>query len=127
MTKEEARLTLQENYQFLEFEHPGRIADAIKVALEALLQPSLPSNLDEAAEEYTEQLDEALAYVMFDESIRYWIFCSFKDGAKWMAKQGETKEGEVIKDIDNNLAVTAKGFSGKNAKFGDKVTVQIRK
>ena len=49
---------------------------------------SLPSNLDEAAEEYTKQLDEALAYVMFDESIRYWIFCSFKEGAKWMAEQG---------------------------------------
>lgn len=36
MTREEAKLTLQENLGYLSFEHPGRITEAIKVALEAL-------------------------------------------------------------------------------------------
>lgn len=51
MTKEEARLTLQENFGYLSEEHP-RIVEALKVALEALSQPSLPSDVDEAVEKY---------------------------------------------------------------------------
>lgn len=47
--------------------------------------------------------------------------------AKWVAEQGESVEGEVVKDITNRLAVTAKGIVGKGWHFGDKVIVQIRK
>lgn len=83
--------------------------------------PSLPSNIDEAAEEYSENI------LANNEDLQDAIEDAFKEGAKWMARQGETIEGEVVMDINNNLAITAKGFSGKEAVFGDKVIVQIRK
>lgn len=51
MTKEEARLTLQDNFGYLINEHP-RIIEALRVALEVLNEDDFPSNLDEAAEEY---------------------------------------------------------------------------
>lgn len=51
MTKEEARLTLQDNFGYLINEHP-RIVEALRVALEVLNEDDFPSNLDEAAEEY---------------------------------------------------------------------------
>lgn len=51
----------------------------------------------------------------------------FIAGAEWMAGQGETVEGEIVKDISNRLAVTAKGLNGSGFNFGDKVIVQIRK
>jgi len=88
MTREEAKLTLQENFGYLSFEHPGRIAEAIKVALEALSKPPLPSNLDEAAEEYANRgissnadpYEETIAYRADKEA--------FKAGAEWMAGHG---------------------------------------
>lgn len=51
MTKEEARLTLQDNFGYLINEHP-RIVEALRVTLEVLNEDDFPSNLDEAAEEY---------------------------------------------------------------------------
>lgn len=54
----------------------------IEKALECLLsQPSIPSNLDEAAEEYSRRLDY-YHYTGDDPSI------AFKAGAEWMAGQG---------------------------------------
>ena len=51
MTREEARLTLQENFGYLSEEHP-RIIEAMKVAMNILSQSSLPSNLYDAAFNY---------------------------------------------------------------------------
>jgi hypothetical protein len=105
----------------------------VKVAehLYDLMQPSLPSNLDEAAEDCIQGLipeAELPATTLFAlEYVIEMLYKTFKAGAEWLAGQGETVEGEVVKDIDNNLRVTTKGFSGKEAKFGDKVVVQIRK
>ena len=81
--------------------------------------PSLPSNLDEAADRFAIIYDQGTCDGIAQDC--------FKAGAEWMAGQGETIDGEVVKDINNNLAITAKGFSGKEAVFGDKVIVQIRK
>lgn len=88
MTKEEARLTLQENFGLLSFEYPGRITEAIKIALEVLSEPSPPSNLDEAAEEYVWRKEEPLSdgerlSFCFNPRIE-----AFKAGAEWMAGQG---------------------------------------
>lgn len=86
--------------------------------------PKLPSNLDEAAEdgwavyEYRESPKGLYSTCYID---------GFKDGAEWVSGQGENIEGEVVKDINNNLVVKAKGLSMKEVKFGDKVIVQIRK
>jgi len=95
MTIEEARLTLQENLGYLSFEHPGRITEAIKVAIEALSKPSLPSTLDDAAENYAWGKEEPLA-----EGERLSVFFkpradAFKAGAEWMAGQGWSMDGEV--------------------------------
>ena len=51
----------------------------------------------------------------------------FKAGAKWMAEQGETVEGEIVCAVahphENKVIARVNG----NYKFGDKVIVQIRK
>lgn len=124
MTREEARIHL---INWIEFatnseKHPfldepcsdEEILEAMQLGADALCPPHLPSNLDEAAEN--------IYKVPFGTRAE-----DFKAGAECMAGQGETIEGEVMKDIDNNLCVTAKGFSGKEAKFADKVVAQIRK
>lgn len=56
MTREEARLTLQDNFGYLSQEHP-RILEALRVALDALSQPSIPSNLDEVTMDFARELD----------------------------------------------------------------------
>lgn len=81
MTREDARLTLQENLGYLSFEHPGRITEAIKVAIEALSKPSL-LNLDDAAEEFASKA-WIHGSVWYEASKN-----TFKAGAEWMAAQG---------------------------------------
>lgn len=92
-------------------------------------QPSLPSNIDEAAEEYSENI------LANNEDLQDAIEDAFKEGAKWMAEQGETKQGVVTKDdfiqfaddtyidLDPKLELTP-AFALKDAK---EVIVQIRK
>lgn len=55
--------------------------------------PSLPANLDEAAEEYS---DNILAN---NEDLQDAIEDAFKEGAKWMVEHGET-EVELEKEIE---------------------------
>ena len=124
-------------YRYAEYDGMGLpnlagCKEAMKMAADLLSQHSIPSGLDEAAEEYgyinwqSEDYHEGASEGLPFDAIGHTANC-FKAGAEWMAGQGETIEGEVVKDIKNNLVVIAKGFSGKNAVFGDKVTVQIRK
>ena len=54
-----------------------------------LSQPSLPANLDEAAEKYA---DEST----FDDPEFTSTMLAFKAGAKWMAGQGVNSEGKVF-------------------------------
>lgn len=83
MTREGARLTLQENFGYLSEEHP-RMVEALKVALDVLGEPSLPSNLDEAQFNYMKSLENAPA----DQREDLMIYEAFKAGAEWMAGQG---------------------------------------
>lgn len=134
MTIEEARLTLQENFGLLSFEYPGRITEALKVALEALSQPSLPSNLDEAAEEYVKDYG-----FTEDDYKRERIIAEehFKAGAEWMAEQYKTLgETEIYLEDDGGEApytqewldlATTEFAVPEGFKPGDKVIVQIRK
>ena len=79
-------------------------------------QPSLPSNLDEAAEEIVK---DWLAYG--DGEYKKLV----KAGAEWMANQGETFNGYIsIKGKRSLIAIEGKSDI---CKFGDKVIVQIRK
>lgn len=134
MTKEEAKLTLQENFGLLSFEYPGRITEALKIALEALSDPPLLSNLEEAADNYvghSREIDESLS-----------VYCereAFKAGAEWMASQGAYFEDVIEMCYCNKKPM---GLSGDNISItneiqtlmqshgigdGDKVIIQIRK
>ena len=83
--------------------------------------PSLPSNLDEAA-------NDGWAVYEYRESPRgLYSTCyvdGFKAGAEWMAGQGETFNGYIsMKGKRSLIAIEGKS----EYKFGDKVIVQIRK
>ncbi len=82
----------------------------------------LSSNLDEAAEEYAENI-LAGGEDMFDA-----IADAFKAGAEWMAGQGKTKEaviGMATEEIYIN--VSQQTLDELDLCPGDKVVVQIRK
>ena len=98
---------------------------AIELAVDILeSQPSLPSNLDEAANNYG--IDIRLGYPrVMDETDKY-IYNAFKAGAEWMAGQGasfNTKvgwiDGPTILDWPDDIL--------DKFEMGDKVVVQIRK
>lgn len=83
-------------------------------------QPSLPSELDEAAE-------NSWAVYEYRESPRgLYSTCyldGFKDGAEWMAGQGETHELTVERPVLGPPMICCP----VHADNGDKVVVQIRK
>lgn len=135
MTKEEARLTLQENFGLLSFEYPGRISEAIKIAIEVLSQPSLPSDIDEAAEKKARDIFESLEkhdigeeknrvlFGLLELEALALIFSHF--GAEWMTAQWETIDGEITTTSDNGWEIIR--IPKKLYPLGTKVTVQIRK
>ena len=96
-----------------------------KHALECLLgileseesKPSLPSDLDTAAEKYSENI------LANNEDLQDAIEDAFKAGAEWMAGQGYTQEG-IARPDDDEIWVNIKNTDIKD---GDKVIVQIRK
>lgn len=125
MTREECIALLERyaEYNGMGIPNLAGCREAMKMAADLLSHPSLPSDLDEAEFEYVQSLDEIPA----NQEEEKMIYDAFKAGAEWMAGQGETIEGEVVKTNKNNLVVLARGLSGKNAVFGDKVIAQIRK
>lgn len=105
------------------------IVDACASAYRMLKeQPSLPSNLDEAAFTYENELWES----GFNECgySPQEVNDAFKAGAEWMAGQGWHEEA-VIKGSDDvvwlNYNVELPIDLAKYFKVGDKVIVQIRK
>ena len=132
MTQEEARLTLQDSLGYLSQEHP-RILEALRVAIKALSQPTLPSNLDEAAHSYAWEKQEHHIDFDGDEYLDYGPrYDAFKAGAEWMAGQGVTVGGKVIMDFSEPTDIINRRLI---AKLGDallkiepgEVIVQIRK
>ena len=91
-------------------------------------QPSLPSNLDEAAWEYFIK-----TYGIDNLAISEDIKRAVKFGAGWMAEQGEIREVEVKEDaggypyIDKHFELYDYDKDEPLFKAGDKVVVQIRK
>lgn len=88
-----------------------------------LYQPSLPSNIDEAAETFAHNGDvNGVGGDDYEDDLRI----TFKSGAEWLADQGASYNTEVgwidgptVLDWPDNIL---DGF-----KMGDKVVVQIRK
>jgi len=148
MTQEEALNTLmkmrawrawgkeQKEEERPEMPEQKEVDGAFDVCIELLQQPSIPSNVDEAAEEYGRKeyshaihfWDEGLSKnkpeVMKEDFVN-----SFKAGAEWMAGQGVTVDG-VITKVGYKLDVeTTEYILPEESEFerGDKVIVQIRK
>ena len=117
MTKEEAIETIKDIC--LTTEQLTRIEKALECLLS---QPSPPSNLDEAAEQYSENI------LANNEDLQDAIEDAFKTGAEWMAGQGYTKEvviGMATEGISIN--VSQQTLNELDLCPGDKVVVQIRK
>lgn len=96
------------------------------------LQPSLSSNLDEAAEEYGKKNTFCPDEWTSTKELSYLFSKAFKAGAEWMVGQGYTKEETVYFErlCDENRIMVDLGWGepergGFNP--GDKVVVQIRK
>ena len=90
------------------------------------LQTYLPSNLDEAAEEYAIQGHENHTNVNYINTYIEGKRLGFITGAKWMARQGESYDATI--SADKTIPVLSmKDVSGIGLDYGDNVIVQIRK
>lgn len=103
MTQEEAKRILKIYLSALSFEHPGPIAEAIKTLCEPL---SLPSDLDEAAEEWCKMNNKGIA-LSADKKSHYLAEGkdAFKAGAEWMAGQGWISVDERLPEMDEEVIV----------------------
>ena len=94
------------------------------------LQPSLPSNLDEAAEEYayinwqSEDYHEGASEGLPFDAIGHTANC-FKAGAEWMAEQGHTVDGTFHHSCGYPSVIELKTYLRDYE--GADVIVQIRK
>ena len=120
MTKQEAKEYLN-NYRKMYAElAPERFLEALNIMLN---EPSLPSNLDEAAEEYCSKCRE--------KGFHLSPWSAFKAGAEWMAGQGETIDCSIdwydgpIPDCSEEQLFSA--IEKAELEVGDKVIIQIRK
>lgn len=100
MTKEECIALL---YRYAKYDGMGipnlaGCREAMKMAAKLLSQPSLPSNLDEAAEAHRRKVYSG------DPEMSQFVREVFKAGAEWMAGQGITFEGKASRRYENGLA-----------------------
>lgn len=110
---------------------------AIELVVDILeSQPSLPSELDDAAIQAA-QIDMCDRQIMEDSNEHRMLYSrifrrGFKAGTEWMAKQGYTQE-EIVEDKSLGLGygvlpgVTPIINLPDSFKPGDKVIVQVRK
>lgn len=89
-------------------------------------QPSLPFNLDEAAQKVEDYYDvgEEHGYLYCHRGD---IKDAFKAGAEWMAEQGYAFETTMQEDDLNELVPTCPDMHNHGYSCGDKVIIQIRK
>lgn len=88
MTKKEIIKHLHEALDFVDFHFPYRYV--FVEAIEALSQPSPPSNLDEAAEKYAD--DTWLTGENWGDAARR----TFNAGSEWMAGKFQKIEGDLV-------------------------------
>lgn len=91
MTKEEAIKVLNQVRQYTDYPK-----EAFTMAIDALSQPYLPSNLDEAAEEIaTDIAPTPHRDIDFDKCFEK-IKDGIKAGAEWLAGQFQKIEGDLV-------------------------------
>ena len=126
MTKEEAVKILSESIHDCSKVSWDKIVEAVHLSIEALSRPPLPSNLDEASEEFaTTSFKDGRHIIDADRMF------GFKAGAEWMAGQGGTIECAIdwydgpIPDCSEEQLFSA--IEKAELEVGDKVIIQIRK
>ena len=101
MTKEEA-IKVFHSYAIWDL-MDNFTTDELQEMINAIVStPSLPSNLDEAAEKNFETMEVLEHENIFEETHNR----IFKAGAEWMAEQGETREVEVKEDAGGYPYIT---------------------
>ena len=131
MTKEEKDIIFNRLFE-LEEQHPAfaesvrdnayceAIAD-VKLIIEGIKEPYLPSTLDEAAFQSADENAECLFLEEWEKA--------FKAGVEWMASQGVTIY-RTVDDFGDGASIkppTEIELYSSGAQLGDKVIVQIRK
>lgn len=110
----------------------GEVQTACKMGIEALFQPSLPSDFDEVVKKEIERfcsdiLNVDIIWARMRLTKEFGLQMA-KFGAEWMAGQGKTKEaviGMATEEISIN--VSQQILDELDLCPGDKVVVQIRK
>ena len=132
MTREEIIKHLHEALNSVDITFPYRYV--FVEAIEALSQPSLPSNLDGAAELSANGAMIKIQFpsVVYNTGLKCFdhsdLIKQFKAGAEWMARQGETKEAVIGMATEKlSIKVPQRTLNKLNLCLGDKVVVQIRK
>ena len=103
--------------------------DRQKVSVEEFSKPSLPSNLDEAADKWCKE--NGKGFVLRDKSAYYIgeTLPAFKAGAEWMAGQGVKLHGRILPGRRGNLYIESdcfgRGFGGLNYNFSDSNDVDM--
>ena len=121
MTREETIKALHEALDSLDITVPYRLE--LVEAIEHLSFPK-PQGLDEAAKEFCDK--RAKPFYGYSEFTFQECCNAFKAGAKWMAEQGVSVDGEFgIRGVETESIVNELLNGG--FKMGDKVIVQIRK
>lgn len=101
MTKEEciALLNRYAEYNGMGITNLAGCREAMRTAVELLQRPSLPPNLDEAAEESMPEEEGFLEIDIYGGSkavySREQMLAMYKDGAEWMAEQGWIDDGSM--------------------------------
>ena len=118
MTKEEAKTILQcrgNGYSEDEFN------EALEIAYSAL-DSSLPSNLDEAAEKYSENI------LANNEDLQDAIEDAFKAGAEWMAGQGKSTVAKIgLSTKKVRCTISEKTLDSLGVRADDEIVIQARK
>lgn len=130
MTQEEIIQAIIDD-KTMPFIQPEQLAGIVDFVIKNY-KPSLPSNLDEAAQRIAYDVCKQLPNGEEKDGIVYYAILAAIAGAEWMEGQGYTKEETVYFErlCDENRIMVDLGWGepergGFNP--GDKVVVQIRK
>ena len=125
MTKEEALKILRKDSlsNLVDYYSSEELQDAIDTIVS---QPSLPSDLDVAAEKAYKEYDVKTAVKPKEHPVGFLFFDGFKAGAEWMAGHGVSMLGKVgIYGVDVESITKELRESGFN--LGEEIILQIRK
>ena len=139
MTREEAKQFGLSLLHGIAVRNTGEYAENVKLAIEALSEPSLPSNLNEAAEKFGLEYAPIISGEALDLSgqcyetddvdwpSRCGFIKGFKAGAEWIAKQGNVYNCYLKKSRLRGFLTVNIVLSNFDWYEGEEVVVQVRK